>query len=1149
MKRMHLKLAGTLCGVLCLTSSLLAQSIGQWDFNNGDLTQTTGANLGDLQYLDGAGKTTSQETRFATTANLGIPAISGTVANVMGFPAGPTNGVFTGYLMPTPSANGGGSLVNQYSVVMDVLFQSQNALRPLLEMDDASLDNIRATWDLGANNSLEVTNNSGARNLISGDYGTIATNTWYRLGMVMDSVSGKATVYTNGVLLGVLKFGASVDSPYTLEPNGVTRVLSSFTNAAGFVSSIQFRDSLMSPGTLEALGGPVATKIPVNLPAEHSYIVSRTPDVGATGVYPTPAITVVVSPGSTTINSNSFVLSMDGTALATTVAPDGAAATNFDVTASVSTILDPASVHTLNLVYNDSLLGNRTNTWSFTVANFQQVTLPAPIYFENFDELVPNDVPVVPTGWSITNDTVVQVDNFDMTVPQSDTYLSFVVISSNTLSSVFNDSGTYSSPGLGSATGTRRLVHPPIELNGQLIDSLVHGNLAYCDSDQRQNDGGQVDVMFTKDYDLTGQTNIYVAFNSTYEQNQDNIGSVEYSIDQGATWLPALYMLDDGSTDGDGSDVVTNQVTGQIDVFATFGTARSDQAYNLAYSNFIGATVSTNLIPYIQGRRNDDPMSSKRIEVIRLPAADNQSHVRFRFGQAGTSSWYFGIDDFGLYSINTPVITTQPVSVNANAGTTVSFSVIATGSPLTYQWRLNGLDIAGATNSTYVITNAQVANVGSYYVIIGGSVKSSPANLTLNTTPLITSDLAGEIVDAGATLKWTNKATGGIPLTYILTQNGNPVTQNTNGVFTLSNLQSGNAGSYQLVVSNSYGLASGNSAIFRVWTGALASNLVVHLTFDGNLNDTSGRGNNGTYQSNGANANSSPTFAAGILGQAFRVNTAKDSSDYEYATLGYPLDLQFADTNDFSVCFWVNCTNQSDDIPFISNKDWDSSSNPGWGIFSQSGGNYRVNVTGPNGGADKYSQTDTPKVLKNGKWHHVAVSIQHAPFGQAAYIYGYLDGVLVSKHPMSVAGTLDTSSLALTDSQTSAPAPTPIQSQFAVNIGQDGTGLYTDNHGGNMTAFMDDLGIWRRAITASEVASIYSSGLNGKDLSQASLSSQLNIIVRNGVAYLTWGGSGTVKLQTATSLNPANWTDVPNTLGASSASVSVSGTAFFRLSQ
>ena len=48
---------------------------------------------------------------------------------------------------------------------------------------------------------------------------------------------------------------------------------------------------------------------------------------------------------------------------------------------------------------------------------------------------------------------------------------------------------------------------------------------------------------------------------------------------------------------------------------------------------------------------------------FRLPKADNQSKVRLRFAQAGTGSWYFGIDNVGFYSITQvapPQFTAQP---------------------------------------------------------------------------------------------------------------------------------------------------------------------------------------------------------------------------------------------------------------------------------------------------------------------------------------------------------------------------------------------------------------------------------------------------------------------------------------------------------
>ena len=55
-----------------------------------------------------------------------------------------------------------------------------------------------------------------------------------------------------------------------------------------------------------------------------------------------------------------------------------------------------------------------------------------------------------------------------------------------------------------------------------------------------------------------------------------------------------------------------------------------------------------------------------------------------------------------------PHITLQPVSQAVIAGSTVTFTVAAGGlGLLSYQWRLNGADIQGATNATFTLTNVQ----------------------------------------------------------------------------------------------------------------------------------------------------------------------------------------------------------------------------------------------------------------------------------------------------------------------------------------------------------------------------------------------------------------------------------------------------------
>jgi len=89
-----------------------------------------------------------------------------------------------------------------------------------------------------------------------------------------------------------------------------------------------------------------------------------------------------------------------------------------------------------------------------------------------------------------------------------------------------------------------------------------------------------------------------------------------------------------------------------------------------------------------------------------------------------------------------PTISSQPQSLNTNLGATVRFSVDASGNPApSFQWRLNGNPIGGATNSSYTRTNVQPADTGDYSVLVtnvAGSLLSSNATLTVNSgTPLI----------------------------------------------------------------------------------------------------------------------------------------------------------------------------------------------------------------------------------------------------------------------------------------------------------------------------------------------------------------------------------------------------------------------------
>ena len=86
-----------------------------------------------------------------------------------------------------------------------------------------------------------------------------------------------------------------------------------------------------------------------------------------------------------------------------------------------------------------------------------------------------------------------------------------------------------------------------------------------------------------------------------------------------------------------------------------------------------------------------------------------------------------------------PVIDTHPESQTVEAGSTVTFSVTASGlEPLTYQWFFNGTEISGATESSLVIPDVTFDDAGSYIAGVGneGGIEfSDPATLTVTEAP------------------------------------------------------------------------------------------------------------------------------------------------------------------------------------------------------------------------------------------------------------------------------------------------------------------------------------------------------------------------------------------------------------------------------
>jgi len=122
------------------------------------------------------------------------------------------------------------------------------------------------------------------------------------------------------------------------------------------------------------------------------------------------------------------------------------------------------------------------------------------------------------------------------------------------------------------------------------------------------------------------------------------------------------------------------------------------------------------------------------------------------------------------------VISTQPVNQTACVGDSISFSISASGSGLTYQWRkgnvnlINGGNISGATTAILTINPVSILDASANYnvVIIGACAPNDTSmnvSLTLNSNIVISTQPANQTACVGDSISFSVNATGS-GLTY-----------------------------------------------------------------------------------------------------------------------------------------------------------------------------------------------------------------------------------------------------------------------------------------------------------------------------------------------------------------------------------------------
>jgi len=173
-----------------------------------------------------------------------------------------------------------------------------------------------------------------------------------------------------------------------------------------------------------------------------------------------------------------------------------------------------------------------------------------------------------------------------------------------------------------------------------------------------------------------------------------------------------------------------------------------------------------------------------------------------------------------------PAIVTQPASATVTAGSNVSFTVSASGTaPLSYQWLKNGVTLAnggnvsGSTTPSLSLATISSADAANYSVIVtnsSGSITSAIATLTVPLPPVILTQPASMSVGPGTNVTFSITVSGTAPFAYQWLKNGINISGETAAKLNLVNVSLADAASYSVVVTNSVGKVTSESAVLTV---------------------------------------------------------------------------------------------------------------------------------------------------------------------------------------------------------------------------------------------------------------------------------------------------------------------------------------------
>ena len=525
--------------------------------------------------------------------------------------------------------------------------------------------------------------------------------------------------------------------------------------------------------------------------------------------------------------------------------------------------------------------------------------------------------------------------------------------------------------------------------------------------------------------------------------------------------------------------------------FTVASTSTSQQEADLAWKGT--PTASENWTAIISGHNtanySGNGSSQLQLWVFDMVALKG---IRIAMARDATGQTFSTKNESGVLSQSTTAISTNFVLrlsySSATQNITASYDPSGNGTNWVTLDTISRTVLSPTMTASSAFTIAVIANTYS------GSISEGQLyadNFFLGSPPQITNQPAAQVATLGSNAVFSVGASGSTPLSYRWRFNTtNNILNATNNSLTVANAQNTNAGNFDVVITNAYGAVTSSMAHLWVVTNSnfsLFQGLIAYYPFNGDANDASGFGNNGTNRNNALFVSGFNSNAVSLNGSNYVEVLGNDS------LLGMRLDTER------TISAWVKllADNGSGNNTIISKYEAYNTDNSDFYCSIMSSG--AIRVTGM--GTDYLDVGNVPI----GQWHHLIFVLKAG--NQNTRVYE--DGNLVGTSTITYNSNFTTNSLMIG------------ANWGYVNPTNSIVGFF-------FNGFLDEVRIYDRALSSNEVAQLFA-------LDSRTLSANLGAGSNLNFAMICQPGQNYV-LQTATNLAaPIQWqsirTNTTNTNG------------------